>query len=171
MRDPTQRQESTPTAMATVRLLIADPAIRVTLKTMLEAQGHRIADDAAEVVVADDATAAAQEARTTPALIVTPAAGAAKAVDAMKQGVYGYILLPLVPGEAPLMVARAVASGKAAAKPADISVATLAEVERLHIETVLRLSKHNQAKAARALGIGRNTLWRKLKQYEIEKEE
>ena len=41
----------------------------------------------------------------------------------------------------------------------------LDEVERAHIETVLRQCKHNQAEAARLLGIGRNTLWRKLKQY------
>jgi two-component system response regulator HydG len=32
-----------------------------------------------------------------------------------------------------------------------------------HIQRVLRVCKHNQAKAARILGIGRNTLWRKLK--------
>ncbi|MBI5091051.1 MAG: helix-turn-helix domain-containing protein [Candidatus Hydrogenedentes bacterium] len=32
-----------------------------------------------------------------------------------------------------------------------------------HIRSVLRQCKNNQGKAAQVLGIGRNTLWRKLK--------
>ncbi len=44
---------------------------------------------------------------------------------------------------------------------------TLSEVERSHIERVLEACGGNRAEAARVLGIGRNTLWRKLRQHAI----
>ncbi len=43
----------------------------------------------------------------------------------------------------------------------------LREVERGHILATLRECQGNQAKAADLLGIGRNTLWRKLKEYGV----
>lgn len=43
------------------------------------------------------------------------------------------------------------------------ALATLAEVERQHIEAALALCGGSQTEAARLLGIGRNTLWRKLR--------
>jgi len=42
---------------------------------------------------------------------------------------------------------------------------SLAEVEREHILRVLDACKGSQTEAARVLGIGRNTLWRKLRGY------
>jgi len=42
---------------------------------------------------------------------------------------------------------------------------SLAEMERKHILTVVRQCRNNKVKAAGILGIGYNTLWRKLKQY------
>ncbi len=42
---------------------------------------------------------------------------------------------------------------------------TLAEVEREHIEAVLAACNGSQSDAARVLGIGRNTLWRKLRAF------
>jgi DNA-binding NtrC family response regulator len=42
---------------------------------------------------------------------------------------------------------------------------TLAEVEQSHVLSVLRACGGVQADAARVLGIGRNTLWRKLRAY------
>lgn len=42
---------------------------------------------------------------------------------------------------------------------------TLAEVERQHILRVLDACDGSQVEAARVLGIGRNTLWRKLREY------
>ena len=41
------------------------------------------------------------------------------------------------------------------------------DVEREHILATLRECHGNQAKAADLLGIGRNTLWRKLKEYDV----
>jgi Nif-specific regulatory protein len=47
---------------------------------------------------------------------------------------------------------------------------TLAEVERRHILRVLEAVKSNRTAAARVLGIGRNTLGRKLKEYGLSDE-
>jgi two-component system response regulator HydG len=43
--------------------------------------------------------------------------------------------------------------------------ATLKELQRSHIISALERHGGNQVKAARELGIGRNTLWRRLKEY------
>ncbi len=44
---------------------------------------------------------------------------------------------------------------------------SLEEVERAHILAVLAACGGNQAEAARVLGVGRSTLWRKLQQYAV----
>ncbi|MEK7474934.1 MAG: sigma-54 dependent transcriptional regulator [Candidatus Coatesbacteria bacterium] len=49
--------------------------------------------------------------------------------------------------------------------PATAGSATLTDIEREHILRVLEHHGGNQTKAAKALGISRNTLWEKLKQY------
>ncbi|MBI4348633.1 MAG: sigma-54-dependent Fis family transcriptional regulator [Elusimicrobia bacterium] len=46
--------------------------------------------------------------------------------------------------------------------------APLEEMEKTHILDVLQACKGNQAEAAKKLGIGRNTLWRKLKKYGVD---
>ena len=46
---------------------------------------------------------------------------------------------------------------------------TLAEAERVHILQTLERFGRNHSGAAEALGIGRTTLWRKLKEYEIDR--
>ena len=46
---------------------------------------------------------------------------------------------------------------------------SLEEVEREHIERVLRRHRGNLANAARQLGISRTTLWRKMRSYRIAK--
>ncbi len=48
---------------------------------------------------------------------------------------------------------------------------TLAEVEQDHIRTVLGRHRGNATAAARTLGISRTTLWRKLREYGIRREE
>ena len=45
---------------------------------------------------------------------------------------------------------------------------TLAEVEREHVLRVVEACGGRQVEAARVLGIGRNTLWRKLRDYGID---
>lgn len=147
--------------MARVELAIADPASRLTLKAMLEAEGHTVTEAEPEVVICDDVPTAVQRSPERPVLVLAPYAEVRDAVTAMRQGVYGYILLPFQPGEAALMVERAL--GRNRSTPEDKAPPKLEEVESKHIQEVLRLCKNNRAEAARVLGIGRNTLWRKLK--------
>ncbi|MBI4615725.1 MAG: sigma-54-dependent Fis family transcriptional regulator [Planctomycetes bacterium] len=51
-------------------------------------------------------------------------------------------------------------------RPAGSPLRTLAEVEREHVLAVLSACGGNQVDAARVLGIGRTTLWRKLRGFE-----
>jgi DNA-binding NtrC family response regulator len=44
---------------------------------------------------------------------------------------------------------------------------SIRELERLHIERMLRHTSGNRGEAARLLGINPTTLWRKMKTYEI----
>jgi Nif-specific regulatory protein len=64
-------------------------------------------------------------------------------------------LADLKPGSAPAPVR------------ADAPIATLAEVERAHVLAVLERAKGNRTQAAKWLGIGRNTLGRRLREYGI----
>jgi DNA-binding protein Fis len=50
----------------------------------------------------------------------------------------------------------------------DTKIMTLAELERTHIEATLKLLDDNKTLAAKALGIDRRTLYRKLAAFELE---
>jgi len=52
-------------------------------------------------------------------------------------------------------------------EPADGPIISMAEVEKQHILSVYRQLNENKAKTAKALGIGLNTLRRKLEQYAV----
>lgn len=140
---------------------------RLTLRTMLELEGHRVVEDGAEVVIAEDAVEARRWAGRVPTLALAAAAQVGEAVASMREGVFGYVFVPFQPGEAALMVARAVAWGQGPGEGVGTGAGmSLAEAEARHIRAVLRECKFNRAKAARVLGIGRNTLWRKLKKID-----
>ncbi|MCL4694308.1 MAG: helix-turn-helix domain-containing protein [Candidatus Hydrogenedentes bacterium] len=149
--------------MARVRLSIADPAHGLTLKTLLEADGHTVSENEPGVIITDDFVQAVSLAAGCPTLVLAGITQLRDAVEAMQRGVFGYIFVPLVPGEAALMVRRA--TGFTAATPEKHDV-PLGDVETEHILDTLRRCKGNRAEAARRLGIGRNTLWRKLKRIE-----
>jgi len=70
------------------------------------------------------------------------------------------------PGDLPPHIGAGLALGTA---PALAAEQTLAEAERTHIIQILERYGGNHSRAAEALGIGRTTLWRKLKDYGIEK--
>jgi two-component system NtrC family response regulator len=55
--------------------------------------------------------------------------------------------------------------------PKDTPFFSLAEMEKDHIQRVLRYVGGNRMKASEILGIGRKTLYRKLKSYEMEDED
>ncbi len=154
--------------MARIALHIQDPANRLTLKALLEAVGHQTVEIEPEVCMADNAEQAVGLSGACPTLLLCPVAEVSAAVAAMERGVFDYVLLPLQPGEAPVKVARALQCKgvRQGAPPADAPPRPLAEVEAEHILDTLRRCRYNRSEAARALGIGRNTLWRKLKALE-----
>ncbi len=147
--------------MARFELRIQNPTNRLVLKTMLEAEGHEAVSEFPDVIFTDNfALAGTVDA---PLLLLAHAQQLPDAVKAMRNGAYGYILLPFLPGEAGMMVTRALA----ALRPATaVAPRTLQVAERDHIRAVLRACKNNQSEAAKILGIARNTLWRKIKTFD-----
>ncbi|MBI2890165.1 MAG: sigma-54-dependent Fis family transcriptional regulator [Nitrospirae bacterium] len=57
--------------------------------------------------------------------------------------------------------------GRGGPTEADEALLPLAEVERLHILSVLQRCGENRRETARVLGIATNTLWRKLREYGV----
>jgi len=53
-------------------------------------------------------------------------------------------------------------------EPANLHGMVMAEVEKPLLEAVMERAESNQTRAARMLGINRNTLRKKLKQYNLE---
>lgn len=154
--------------MANIGLHIEDAALRLTIKAMIEAEGHKAVDGGGDLIIADDPEDAIRASRDCPVLVLATASGIGRAVAAMGRGVFGYVFVPLHPREAVLMIQRALAlKADSPGAPAPGSL-TLEAAERAHIEWVLRRCKHNQAAAAKTLEIGRNTLWRKLKRWRNE---
>jgi len=150
--------------MARIALEIDDPATCITLRSMLEREGHTFDTEAPDLTIADTFGGAVAAALDRPSLMVAAQSQLEEAVAAMAQGVFGYIFLPFVPGEAPLMVARALAQPARGPRDEEPAPATLAEMEQRHIARMLRHCNYNHTQAAKLLGIGRNTLWRKRKQ-------
>jgi DNA-binding NtrC family response regulator len=70
------------------------------------------------------------------------------------------------PGDLPPHIGAGLALGTA---PGLAAEQTLAEAERAHVVQILERYGWNHSRAAEALGIGRTTLWRKLKDYGIER--
>ena len=158
--------------MARVLLDIEDPTSRLTLEAILEAEGHRVVGDLADVAIADDPAHAVAHAKQVPSLMLAKAGDLRHAVAAMREGVYGYLFVPFQPGEAGIMVERALGAGRPSGGRGGprLEAVTIQEAESQHILSVLRQCKGNQTKAARLLGIGRNTLWRKLKRIRAQAE-
>jgi two-component system response regulator HydG len=72
----------------------------------------------------------------------------------------------IFPGDFPPGLLRSASPGEPGGPPPKLS--RLDEVEKAHILGTLDELGWNQARAAEVLGIGRNTLWRKLKEYGIQ---
>ena len=70
----------------------------------------------------------------------------------------------LEPEDLPLADA---APGGGAAATGDLAALSWNDMEKRYVETMLRASAGNRAEAARRMGIGRNTLLRKLKEYRL----
>ena len=152
--------------MARIKIQLAEPALVMTLKAVMEAEGHTVSETNPDICFADIANVHHVDESNGQVILAVTATEIPQAVEAMKKGVWGYILLPLQPGEAGMAVRRAALSGSNSVRDenaAPESLKSLEAIESDYIQFVLRMCKNNQAKAARILGIGRNTLWRKLK--------
>lgn len=152
--------------MARVHLEVDDYAQRMTLRAMLEVEGHTVGSEAPDLVFCDSVPRAIARAKTLPVIVLATASEIPEAVRAMREGVAAYIFMPLQPGEAGQAVRQVLSSrstGGAAQTTSAEAMRPLAEIELDYIQTVLRKCGNNQARAARILGIGRNTLWRKLR--------
>lgn len=151
--------------MTDVLIDVTDAVIRTTLKVMLEADGFAVSTRGrvGEVVITDEPRKAVDYAAGSPTLILANAGAVPQAVSAMRNGVYGYIFLPFQPGEAAMMVRKAVAGSEKDTAPTQPGTLPIAQEEMRLIKDALRACKNNKTEAARLLGIGRNTLWRKLK--------
>lgn len=156
--------------MAVIALHIRDGIQRVTLKTMLESDGHtvraEVSDGSVELVFSDFESLAGIDIHVQPVVLLTSAGSIPEAVAAMREGVWGYVVTPFLPQEASMIARRALGSGAPDAEDSLQNLPTMETVEFAHIRRALRLCDGNQAQAARALNIGRNTLWRKLKKME-----
>jgi DNA-binding NtrC family response regulator len=111
----------------------------------------------------------------TACIVVTTVNDARTALQCMRQGAYDYLVKPVAEDELVSSVRRALEHLQSrgaekrpgAAVPREQPAVSLAEVERRHILEVYRQLGCNKVRAARALGVGLNTLRRKLKSYEI----
>lgn len=149
--------------MPCVELDIENAELKAAVRERLEHAGHSVGKSPTEVVLTDDALRAMEHLKTGPSIVLTNLEQLGAALAAMRAGAYGYVLVPLQPGELELQVERAALG---LLPPQQGEPLTLADVETRYVRAVLDRFRGNQTKAARALGIGRNTLWRKLKQYE-----
>jgi DNA-binding NtrC family response regulator len=172
------------------RLLVVTPdaALRETLAGALRGRGHDAvtAGTAADAPLHDDFLAvivdlalpdgggrdivrrlAGDGARTAS---IALAGSADEGVEAMRLGAFAYLTRPPRADEVELVAARAMAGARlqrenaalrARAGRAD-AAATLAQVERAHIESVLEKNGGHRGKTARALGIDPKTLYNKL---------
>jgi ActR/RegA family two-component response regulator len=152
--------------MATISLNIENIPLSMTVKAILEAEGHDFVSEDGQIRFVDAAAADGMDLADAPTVILAYSTEIPHAVECMKRGAWGYILLPLQPGEAVLTVSRILGGDlnhRADENAAPEELKSLDVIETEYIQFVLRKCKNNQAKAARILGIGRNTLWRKLK--------
>ena len=83
--------------------------------------------------------------------------------NAVKQGAALATSTLIEEADLPDELSRGPANAPPSAGPGPLRPRTLAEVEREHIRAVLDACEGSQSEAARILGIGRNTLWRKLR--------
>jgi DNA-binding NtrC family response regulator len=148
--------------MARVELDIENEELRAAVRERLEHAGHSVAQTASEVVLTDDALRAMEHLKRGPTLVLANLDQVAAALAAMRAGAYGYVLVPLQPAELELQIERAALG---LLPPLQGEPLALADIEARYVRAVLNRFRGNQTRAARALGIGRNTLWRKLRQY------
>ena len=101
-----------------------------------------------------------EERRPTESIVLAPSPESA--IEAMRLGAYDSVAAPVRMDEVKLLVTRAAEKSRLRRENAKDLLRSLAEVERHHIEAVLRLHGGHRGRTARALGIDPKTLYNKL---------
>ena len=149
--------------MVCVELDIEDGELGSAVRERMEHAGHVVGGDSPATIITDSALRAMQHLKRAPTLVLADATQIPAAVAAMRAGAFGYVYVPLLPGELELMVERALAGWPPHPQGDPLPLAAL---EARYILAVLHRFRGNQTRAAKTLGIGRNTLWRKLRRHE-----
>ena len=88
--------------MARVQLNVDDPTQRMTLQAMLEAEGHAVSPESPDIIFCDRTEIALRTSQRAPTIVLATASEIPEVVRAMREGVWGYIFIPLQPYEASL---------------------------------------------------------------------
>lgn len=120
-----------------------------------------------------------------PVIMITAYGSTQAAVEAFKLGAYNYITRPFDMDEILIVTERALEQKlakdenrflrseleKAIERNETIPVtAALRDVEKIHIERVLKHKKWNQSAAAHILGVDRKTLRNKIREFKLKKD-
>lgn len=155
--------------MARVALYLDDARNKILLKAILESKGNIVDDEKYDVVITDRGDTAKEFCRDYPVIVLASASQIPYAVSLMKVGIFGYIFLPIQPDEVNIMVERAIVYWKSSERDSGkFEMKTLKEMEFEYIKKVYAECGFCKKETAKRLGIGRNTLWRKLRQVKTE---
>ncbi len=155
--------------MARVALYLENTRDKIVLKAILESKGNIVDDKKFDVVITDRADAAKEFCRDYPVIVLASASQIPYAVSLMKVGIFGYIFLPIQPDEVNIMVERAIIYWRSLERGSGkFEIKTLKEMESEYIRKVYAECGFCKKETAKRLGIGRNTLWRKLRQIKME---
>lgn len=101
-----------------------------------------------------------------PLIFMTGRTSIRMAIEAVKRGGYDYITKPVDPDELLHRVGSALEYRRTRQEMARLhATRTLDEIERWHIQRILRETGNNVSRAARILDIDRTTLYNKLRRY------
>ena len=106
-----------------------------------------------------------------PVLVITGFSSEEGAIEALRMGASDFIRKPFEPDELLAAIGR-YGDGEAArinvpggGRAIDADHPTLAELEKRYVLKTLNRMDGNREKTAKALGVDKSTLWRKLKSY------
>lgn len=100
-----------------------------------------------------------------PVVVLTAYGDVPLAVDAMQRGACDFLTKPVELAALGTAVRRAIELGASRRSARTSAPQSLDDVERLHIAQTLRDHDHNRTHTARALGISRATLIKKIRDY------
>ena len=154
-----------------IALIDADSARRARLRTCLDGDVVESVEEGVDLIIVEGARAAAVVAQYSEIAVLALVVDAATGAAALRAGAYDVIAEPLEAERVKAAVRRArerqelshkLRSLQSQLNGNDEGVVPLRELERRAIEKALAVSRGSVEKAARMLGMGRATLYRRL---------